>query len=51
MFDAIREGRDARVSRGVEDVPRPAREGVQPAGLRKQAASGVATRKVKLSSR
>ncbi|HEY6888839.1 MAG TPA: hypothetical protein VI300_13695 [Solirubrobacter sp.] len=52
MFDAIREGRDARVSRGVEDaLGRPARPFSQPAGLRKQAASGVATRKLKLSSR
>jgi nucleoside-diphosphate-sugar epimerase len=52
MFDAIREGRDARVSRGVEDaLGRPPRAFSQPAGLRKQAASGVATRKLKLSSR
>ena len=28
MFDAIREGRDARVSRGVEDVARPTRASV-----------------------
>ncbi|MDA0161008.1 SDR family NAD(P)-dependent oxidoreductase [Solirubrobacter ginsenosidimutans] len=52
MFDAIREGRDARVSRGVDDaLGRPPRAFSQPAGLRKQAASGVATRKLKLSSR
>jgi uncharacterized protein YbjT (DUF2867 family) len=56
MLDAIREGRDARVSPGVQDaLGRPATpfqivSGIS-RGLRKQAASGVATRKLKLSSR